>query len=714
MWVGTAPAIGPRMTKRGSRVVAASKASWVGTSGAWLRRWSVGCAVVTSACLPGCATDAGDDPENVQVTSAGQGLSKTLQGSGSTTSGAVGGTTDTLGAPTAGGSNAGKAGVDIAGNAGTNAPPTFAAQVMDQVPEAELPSGFANDLPLAPLDQYEVEEVASGNGWQEISLSGNSEDPETGAPKVINDERLIIVRGETGVQNAPIGLASVQAEILAEMREVAPEVVGTSTTVKPGVQYAEVQDVDTTNQLVVDEPEPVYYLHKATLAAMKQAELSGQAPPPGSMQLMGGCSDPIETKTFHKEFGFSKDLHKADEAGAFTGTLDMHFGMGGFGIIELEYKRKRGNVLGKCVTYGFGFRKLLLNGQVWGDANVDLQGKLLKEWDFKKRVASPEIFKQVLWVGPVPVVVGLDVPIDMGIEASAAGDADFHSAVNGWGAFTSICTTSGCNTWTAAGLNTSELMPEFAIQANLEARPWAQAAVRAYLFDPSVAHAQVGVRPFVEAELHGYTGNQCGDGDHNGNTEYVSSMNFSADAGFDITAEADLLGLFEWSDSWEIYRRHLYFNEIAFGGASSGEPMVWTEAPAAASSGGGGSTTSGGGIHGIDMATTTTGTVSTGDTKPYARVIKIQMRPCWPYADTMTYRIRIDGGAPFTWQQAPGSVLTLTPGFDTPGSHTVEVTALEDAHGRAIGETVTRSFSIPQSGGGVSVPGPIFGGLKRR
>ncbi|MGE0324533.1 MAG: hypothetical protein AB7K71_21560 [Polyangiaceae bacterium] len=708
------------MTKRGSRVAGSKRALGVGTSSAWLKSLSVGCVVATSVCFVGCAAEAGDEAEQgVEHTSAGQGLSKTLPGTG-TTSGSTSGTsagtsTGTVAPPSdpSSGGSGSKSGVDIGGTADTNAPPSYADQVMDQVPSTALPSGFENDLPLAPLNNYQVEEVASGNGWQEISVSGSSEDPETGAAKVLNDERLIIVRGESGVQNAPIGVTSVKAEILAEMDEMAPEVVGTATQLKTGAQYAQVTDVDTANQMVVDEPEPVYYLHKATLERMRQAELSGQAPPPGTMQLMGGCSDPIETKTFHKEFNFSKDLHKADESGAFTGTFDMHFGMGGFGIIELEYKRKRGGILGECVTYGFGFRKLLLNGQLWGDANVDLKGKLLKEWDYKKQVASPEIFKQVLWVGPVPVVVGLDVPIDMGIKASAAGDANFHSAVNGWGAFTSICTTSGCNTWTAAGINTSDLMPDFAVQANLKARPWAQAAVRAYLFDPSVAHAQVGVRPFVEAELHGYTGNQCGDGDHNGSNELVSSVSLEADAGFDITAEADLLGLLDWSDSWEIYRRHVYFNEIALAGLSSSAPMVWTEAPGASTSGGTTTTTSGG-IRGIDIATTTTGSVSDGTTKPYARVIKIQMRPCWPYTDTMTYRIRIDGGAPFTWEHAPGSVLSLTPGFDTAGTHSVEVTALEDEHGREIGETVTRTFNIPQSGGTTTVPGPIFGGIKRR
>ncbi len=568
---------------------------------------------------------------------------------------------------------------------GSVAPPSYADQVMDQVPDDQLPSGLDSDLPLAPLSGYAVEEVASGDGWQEISVSGTSKDPESGAARVLKDERLIIVRGETGVQNAPIGLASIKAEILAEMQDASPEVVGTATQLKTGVQSAQVQAVDTTNQIVVTEPEPVYYLHKATLEAMQQEALAAQDAPEGAMKLMGGCSDPIETKTFHKEFNFSRDLHKADESGAFQGSLDMHLGMGGFGIIELEYKKKRGGFRGICVTYGFGFRKLLLNGQIYGDANVDLKGKLLKEWDFKKHVASPEIFKQVLWVGAVPVVVGLDVPIDMGLKASAAGNADFHSSVKGWGAFTSICTTSGCNSWTAAGINTQDLVPDFTVQANLKARPWAQAAVRAYLFDPSIAHAQVGVRPFVEAEVHGYAGNQCGDGDHNGSNEFVSAMSFEADAGFDITAEADLLGLFDWSDSWEIYRRHIYFDQTALGGVSSAAPIVWTEAYA--------------------------GDINSIATKPYYRTIKFQMRPCWPYTNTITYRIRVDGGNAITRKRAPGSAYALNVGFDAPGNHTVEVTAIEDSHGREIGEKVTRNFYIPTQG---SVPGPIFGGVLKR
>lgn len=653
-----------------------------GSASAHAGRIGLLCLVAVGGLGAGCAVDSAGPEE---VDSAQNDLSKAPATGSYSGESAAASSTAAASAPTSQGGAVGVAG-------GSALAPTNAAQqVLDQVPPSQLPQGFENDGPVSSVAGFSMVQVESGEGWQEISLTGATTDPETGVARQLNDERVIVVTGEVGATNAPIPLPEVKSQLVAEMRLVAePETVGTATQLKTGAQSAEVQGVSTANQIYVPSPEPVYYLHKATLDQMRVASLNYK-PIEGGTKYRGGCSDPIETKVFHKDFSFSKDLHKADEAGAFQGTLDMHFGFGGFGLIELEYKRKRASVAGECFTYGFGFRKLLLNGQVWGDASVDLQGKLLKQWDYSKRVATPEITKQVFWVGPVPVVVGLDVPIDMGLKASATGDANFESSIKGWGAFTTICTTSGCNSWHAAGLNTEDLWPDFAIQANLKARPWAQAAVRAYLFHPDVARAQVGVRPFVEADIHGYAGNQCGDGDRNGTNEFVSAAMIDAEAGFDITAEADLLGLVDWSGSWEVYRKHLLFEHVSLA-TSSAEPMVWVELPSS-----GTSTTTGG--NGVSVITGgTTGTVATENTAQYYRKVNIQMRPCWPYTERVTYKVSFDGGAETTWSGAPGTPLVLTPGFNTSGNHSVRVTAVSDAHQRELGTSVTRTFNIPRPG----------------
>ena len=146
--------------------------------------------------------------------------------------------------------------------------------------------------------------------------------------------------------------------------------------------------------------------------------------------------------------------------------------------------------------------------------------------------------------------------------------------------------------------------------------PWVEGAVKAKLLDDDIAYAQVGVRAKLNGELWGYVGNTCGDGDHDGVNEFVSGATLDLGVGIDVVAKAGILGsnLGPWD--WNVWNQHLAF----WGTGSALDPIFY-----------------GRGCGGQNAAT-----------------MKVAMRPCWPYNDTVTYKMN------WTTASSPSSAATRT------------------------------------------------------
>ena len=69
-----------------------------------------------------------------------------------------------------------------------------------------------------------------------------------------------------------------------------------------------------------------------------------------------------------------------------------------------------------------------------------------------------------------------------------------------------------------------------------------------------------------------------------------------------------------------------------------------------------------------------------------------RMRPCWPYADAVTYRVTWSDGAVTTFTGSPTVLFTQDHQFASYGVKAVKLEALHDAAGRDLtGATTTRN-----------------------
>ena len=83
----------------------------------------------------------------------------------------------------------------------------------------------------------------------------------------------------------------------------------------------------------------------------------------------------------------------------------------------------------------------------------------------------------------------------------------------------------------------------------------------------------------------------------------------------------------------------------------------------------------------------------------------MKIRPCWPYTDQVTYQVNWgDGGAAQTLQGAPGTDVTASHTWTAESSPTVTATSVSDAHGRALGQSYSRTIQVKNLGV-VSGPG---------
>ena len=106
------------------------------------------------------------------------------------------------------------------------------------------------------------------------------------------------------------------------------------------------------------------------------------------------------------------------------------------------------------------------------------------------------------FIGPLWVHVGLNVPVDMGLKASAKASADLDGTVTANGSFDVICTGDGCGgSKTFTHSFTENKPPSFDVTGRVKVTPWIQGSVRTYLYSESVAYGQLGVKAALDGDL---------------------------------------------------------------------------------------------------------------------------------------------------------------------------------------------------------------------
>jgi hypothetical protein len=280
---------------------------------------------------------------------------------------------------------------------------------------------------------------------------------------------------------------------------------------------------------------------------------------------------------------------------------------------------------------------------------------------------KPRLFRFVFFIGYVPVVVGANLPISIGLdfEASATASVSLNSPLHSTGIFDYTCTFKGCTG--DASFDSQHTPGTQPITAGLSGRikpsPWVQLALRGYLYHDSIAHAQLGVRPYLLGDLWGYFGNNCGDADSDGSYEHVDALTFDLDSQVKLTAKVAALGdslKKEWNDIWHTSRAHHGFWDL-LGGSSALEPM----------------------LNGPD-------TVPANSSQQYLA----SMRPCWPYGDRVNYRLDWGDGAISDFAEAPNSWHPESHSWLQAGIFNVGLRAVSDDHGRDLNAHTARSIEV--------------------
>lgn len=435
--------------------------------------------------------------------------------------------------------------------------------------------------------------------------------------------------------------------------------------------------------------EDIYFLNAEAAEAIRVAQetgvvdpilephlepLDGPAPAGGSASHLplknSSCQDRINT--------FSRDLDLAlnpssgqTDLGPFTGSYDLVANTTGQATVDFRYRIKRTKILFACIPYWVKFEDVRAYGDIWIDGDMSIHGEVgnlddpwTKEWE----IAKPHLAGLAFAVGPIPVYIGIELPITAGMSLGISAAADIEYAVDGTagGTFDYTCTTRACT-------GTSNMTPNFVtdgsnidagITGRLDAQAWIEVAIRAYLYTDWAVSYQIGFRPWVYADLWGYYGSTCGDRDGDGTNEIVSALTLDLNYELFLTQRTRLLGEIKTKNIREFGRNHLAFVDLI--GSSALEPIfVGPSNP------------------------------NQGSTAWY----QAKMGSCWPYDDEIFYRVTWGDGVSSWNRNAPQSYQPFGHTYSDALSRSAKLTARFDAHGRNLDTHTHRTIDVVSSGG---------------
>lgn len=468
-----------------------------------------------------------------------------------------------------------------------------------------------------------------GGGWKRVPFSMTDD-----SGQLIESE-IYQIEGVRGVATAPI--PEVIREQLIEDLAEAPR--------GDDVVFA-------VNAPIADEIQRSLDLGQPTEALLAYA---AQDQDGGALE---SCGNTFRTRSRRLEltpnFSDSKPL-----GNGFTGSLQFE-GDGNIdatGELTVEVKRVSLFWGAVCLPYGVRFEHVRAFGNVSLDSNMTLNGTIsyANPDPIKLEVAKPFLAGVPFMAGPVPVYIGFNLPITVGvdIEASVTGQLQYRGGHRITGSFDYTCTINRCrgqNNIQSTVQNVDNPLGA-GVTGRIQPSLYAELAVRGFLYDDNFAYAQVGVRGYLHGDLWGYYGNTCGDANQDGHYETVRALTFGLDWQIAVKAKADTFITKEWeSDIWKSDLQYIGFWELIRSDAMT--PMI--EGPSVAGA---------------------------GNTTAY----KLRMRPCWPYTDPVDFTTSWGDGTTNN-QTGPASSTTTAHTWSQMGTYPVQLTAWRDAHGRRFGD----------------------------
>ncbi|MBI3228637.1 MAG: fibronectin type III domain-containing protein [Burkholderiales bacterium] len=539
------------------------------------------------------------------------------------------------------------------------------------------------DSPTPPFQTQ-----SSGTGWKlvtvpTVSIGGEFQPPAAPLPPDGNGlaatdfTTVYMIDSIEGLNNAPLP-AAIKQDLAGEF----------TVSLAARKQMAKTAGV---NALGSSNLTPVIFVHKGVVEAMatgseqkkysafRQNEAIQLAP------SLFGCGG----KWYGKSKSGSVNINNQSKAKNFnltdglSATLGADLPMNGKIDYTFNYSYRANSCIG--IPYAVRFDNIhakgdlnLNNSVISLTGSVTAQGKL---WESPKTNLYSNTW--TFFVGPIPVLLGLNVPYYFGVDANAtlAGSISVSHAGTGVYSFDYTCTQSNCD-----GTNNSTVQfqntatgSRAGVSVNVGVKPYAAIEANGYLYSEWFASAGIGTELSAPSSLWAYYGNNCGDADGDGNTEMLKSAVLDVNAQIALYGKWQIIGKKSWTwmdwklsiPGWKTFkvsdytkrdkaefwalRRNLYFKELEPEATSALTPViVGSSNPSASGTG-------------------------------YAAM----MRNCVPFKDTMNYVIDWGDGTTSAVSGEPNQQVFQAHNWASTGTKTVKVMAVSDSIGRSYNNIAT-------------------------
>lgn len=514
---------------------------------------------------------------------------------------------------------------------------------------AETAAGCEIDCGLPQDAPFQEAILQDGGSWQLKNIQGTAWDLKTGRTTPVNTS--VYVLEPTGILEAPLS-ESIREELLPDASNQ-DTVITLHKETMDEIEISRAQGYLTPSLQAIAETEDG---SPATVSQMADA--------PGPIGMLRGCSDRFETRS--KSVTINTPVNQSiNLGGGFSGTVTATGNIQSSASGEIQVRVKRTRVVFWCIPYGVRLDYARAAGNATVDYNSNVTGTINYANSWTWPVRKLDLFSLNFSIGPIPVHIGFKMPITWGLDlqASASGSLTYKGAQRASGSFNYSCTLDGC-TGSSNFTQTNPVSPQVTtadVSGRIKPTVWVQMAVRGYLYDESIAYAQIGVRPYLRGDLWGYYGNNCGDADRDGLFETVRALTFDLDLQVYVTAETRLLwnNPRQWNDLWHTPQYHLAFWNLVDSTALS--PML------------GGSSTA-----------------TLGAPQSYTA----KMRPCYPYSDTVAYELAWGDGTSSSLKGSPQTEVAASHTWSTGGTRTLTLLAQRDTHGRTFNRSTSRNVTV--------------------
>jgi hypothetical protein len=531
---------------------------------------------------------------------------------------------------------------------------------------------------------------ASGTGWRLVSMPTSNflggeytapaaslpTDPQLGAGYTA----VYMIDSLEGLNNSPLP-ASLKSELASDFDSVALQ-KSLAKRRSGKLTQKMVSEDDTTPA----KPGPIF-VHKGVadaIAAGNAQALYGAFTESDTTTTSSLCHSSWHSRTKSGSINVSNSSgpQSSTIGGGFSGTINASLPANGTINYTFNYAYKKNSCIG--IPYAAKMESVKTKGNLNVDnTQMQIDGSISYNSHWESRPSTLFHKTWTVWVGPLPVILGLEIPYHVGLDVNATLSGSISTTSTGTGvySFDYNCTSSGCT-----GTNSSNIQftgnggtrSNAALLVN--AKPYLALEAIGYVYDASILSAGLGGEISAPSTYWAYQGNNCDDADGDGINENLKTSVLDVNAQLAVYGKFQILGNKSWkwinlnssTGGYQVYRvddystrgkpafnalrRNLFFREFENISTSALTPVI--SGPASTSSVNGGYSAS--------------------------------MRSCFPFKERLNYSFDWGDGSSPSQFSGPKSPPTYIPhNFAAAGYRNLKLTVLSDSLGRNYGNAST-------------------------